>query len=169
MAEIIDPYSLRVGIGYDLHVLEESLPFVLGGIKLDFWKGVRAHSDGDCLLHALCDALLGAVGLPDIGCFFPDTDNKYKSTSSENFLTEILKKISSEGFKIINVDTIIFLEKPKITPYRESIRQNLGRLLNLPVENVGLKAKTNEGQDALGRNDAVAAQVICLLVKKPSA
>ncbi len=164
----MDPFSFRIGIGCDLHILEENLPFVLGGVKINFPKGTKAHSDGDCLLHALCDALLGAAGLPDIGCLFPDTDSKYKNMCSENFVIEVLQKVKAEGFRVINVDTIICLEKPKIAPYRDLIRQNLSRLLNLPVDCVGLKAKTNEGQDAVGRNDAVATQVVCLLAKNSS-
>ncbi|MDR1665442.1 MAG: 2-C-methyl-D-erythritol 2,4-cyclodiphosphate synthase [Puniceicoccales bacterium] len=155
--------SMRVGVGYDLHRLEKGRVLILGGVEIPFDRGPRAHSDGDCLLHALCDALLGAAALPDIGCLFPDDDKNFRHRSSSYFVISVRQKVIEAGFRVLNVDAVLCLERPKLTPYREAIRQNLGRWLQIPMENVGLKAKTNEGLGAIGRGQAVAAQVVCLL------
>jgi 2-C-methyl-D-erythritol 2,4-cyclodiphosphate synthase len=160
-------HHFRIGIGYDIHVLEEGYPLVLGGIVVDSKKGARSHSDGDCLLHALCDALLGAAGLPDIGCLFPDDDENYRNRSSEHFVLEVLRRLRILDLAVVNVDANVLLEHPKISPHAPSIRDNIGRMLQIHRDCVNVKGRTNECQDSVGRGLAVAAQVVCLLSSSP--
>jgi len=153
----------RAGIGYDLHRLAEGRKLILGGVELPFHKGPVGHSDGDALAHALCDALLGAAGLGDIGTHFPDTDPKWKDVSSLLFLERIRELLSEHKFRITHIDAIVITEKPKLGPHFPAMREALGKSLGIPPSAINLKAKTNEGVDAIGRGEAIAAQVIVTL------
>jgi 2-C-methyl-D-erythritol 2,4-cyclodiphosphate synthase len=153
----------RVGIGYDLHRLVEGRKLILGGIELVFHKGPVGHSDGDALVHALCDALLGAAGLGDIGTHFPDTDPKWKDASSLRFLEHIRDLLAQHGFRIVHIDANVITEKPKLAPHFPAMREALGKSLGISPSMINLKAKTNETVDAIGRGEAIAAQAIATL------
>lgn len=150
-----------VGFGYDIHRLEEGRNLILGGIKIDSNLGTVAHSDGDVLIHSLIDAILGAAGLGDIGEHFPDTDIQYKGISSVDLLNRTLEMIKS--YKIVNVDCMIILEKPKIKDYKPLIKKNIADLLNVSESRVNIKAGTNEKLDSLGRAEACAVYTVVLI------
>ena len=158
--------STRCGIGYDLHRLAAGRPLIVGGIELPFDKGPVGHSDGDVLAHALCDALLGAAGLGDIGTHFPDTDPKWKGANSLLFLARAKKLLEEKHFAIEHVDAVIITEKPKLGSHFPKMREALAKSLGVPVEKIHLKAKTNEGVDAIGRGEAIAAHVVATLVSR---
>lgn len=153
----------RCGIGYDLHRLAPGRPLILGGIEVPFEKGPVGHSDGDALAHAICDALLGAAGLGDIGTHFPDTDPKWKGVSSLLFLEHVREKLTAMNLRIANVDAVVITEKPKLGPHFSAMRKVLAKSLGMAPERINLKAKTNEGVDAIGRSEAIAAQAIATL------
>jgi 2-C-methyl-D-erythritol 2,4-cyclodiphosphate synthase len=153
----------RSGIGYDLHRLAEGRPLIVGGVIVPFEKGPVGHSDGDVLAHAICDAVLGAAGLGDIGTHFPDTDPKWKGAASLKFLEHIRGLVESRGLKITHVDAVVICERPKLGPHFPSMREALSRALGVPPDRVHLKAKTNEGVDAVGRGEAIAAHAIATL------
>jgi 2-C-methyl-D-erythritol 2,4-cyclodiphosphate synthase len=155
--------SLRCGIGYDLHRLVPGRPFVVGGLQIPFDKGPDGHSDGDVLTHALCDALLGAAALGDIGTHFPDTDPKWKGANSLRFLEHARKLLDANAFAIEYVDAVVITEKPKLGPHFPKMRELLARSLGVPIDRIHLKAKTNEGVDAIGRGEALAAHVVATL------
>jgi 2-C-methyl-D-erythritol 2,4-cyclodiphosphate synthase len=156
--------SVRCGIGYDLHRLAEGRKLIVGGVELDFDKGPVGHSDGDVVAHALCDALLGAAGLGDIGKHFPDSDPKWKGADSMLFLQHARKLLDEKKFTIEHVDAVVILERPKLGPHFPQMREVLSRALGVPAEKIHLKAKTNEGVDAVGRGEAIAAHVVATLV-----
>jgi 2-C-methyl-D-erythritol 2,4-cyclodiphosphate synthase len=158
--------GVRTGIGYDLHRLEEGRPLIVGGIELPFDKGPVGHSDGDVLAHALCDALLGAAGLGDIGTHFPDTDPKWKGANSMIFLEHAKKLLDEKQFAIEHVDAVVITEKPKLGPHFPKMREALAKALSVGVEKIHLKAKTNEGVDAIGRGEAIAAHVVATLTSR---
>jgi 2-C-methyl-D-erythritol 2,4-cyclodiphosphate synthase len=153
----------RAGIGYDLHRLAEGRKLILGGVELPLPKGPVGHSDGDALAHALCDALLGAAGLGDIGMHFPDTDPKWKDVSSLRFLEHVRTLLSELEFRIAHIDAIVITEKPKLGPHFPAMREALANSLGISASIINLKAKTNEGVDAIGRGEAIAAQAIVTL------
>lgn len=155
--------SVRCGIGYDLHRLEPGRPFVVGGLQIPFDKGPAGHSDGDVLAHALCDALFGAAGLGDIGSHFPDTDPKWKGANSLLFLEHAGKLLNEKHFKIEWIDAVVITEKPKLGPHFPKMREALARALGVSLDYINLKAKTNEGVDAIGRGEAIAAHVVATL------
>ncbi len=158
--------STRCGIGYDLHRLAEGRKLIIGGIELVFEKGPVGHSDGDVLAHALCDALLGAAGLGDIGTHFPDTDPEWKGANSLQFLEHARKLLDEKHFVIEHVDAIVITEKPKLGPHFPKMREALARSLGVSAEKIHLKAKTNEGVDAIGRGEAIAAHVVATLSQR---
>lgn len=151
---------MRVGFGNDIHRLEEGRKLFVGGILLPHTKGAVAHSDGDVLIHALIDAILGALSKGDIGTFFPPEDKKYKDIDSKLLLGEILKITNPE---FVNIDAVITLEGFKLLPYKNQIRESIAELCKIDVDRVSVKAKTNEGLDALGKGEAIKAEVILLL------
>ena len=157
--------DFRVGNGYDVHQLAEGLPLVLGGVKIPHVKGCVAHSDGDVLIHALCDALLGALALGDIGQHFPDTSDDYKGIDSKILLARVAEMVRAAGWEIVNVDNTLLAQKPKIAPYVPQMRQTLADVLGLPLEAVSVKATTTERLGFVGREEGVAAQATCLLRK----
>ena len=155
--------SVRCGIGYDLHRLETGRKLIVGGVELPFDKGPAGHSDGDVLAHALCDALFGAAGLGDIGTHFPDTDPKWKGANSLIFLEHAKRLLAERNLEIEHVDAVVILERPKLGPHFPKMREALARALGVPTEKIHLKAKTNEGVDAVGRGEAIAAQVVATI------
>jgi len=155
--------SVRCGIGYDLHRLAEGRKLIIGGIEVPFDKGPVGHSDGDVVAHALCDALLGAAGLGDIGTHFPDTDPKWKGANSLQFLEYARKLLDEKHLAIEYVDAVVILERPKLGPHFPKMREVLAKALRVPTEKIHLKAKTNEGVDAVGRGEAIAAHVVATL------
>ncbi len=155
--------SIRCGIGYDLHRLAEGRPLVIGGITVPFGKGPVGHSDGDVVAHAMCDALLGAAGLGDIGKHFPDTDPRWKGANSLQFLQHTRKLLSDKCLHLEYVDVVVILEKPKLGPHFPQMREALANSLGVSPETIHLKAKTNEGVDAVGRGEAIAAHVVATL------
>ncbi len=158
--------NLRVGHGYDLHVLAEGRRFVLGGVEIPHDRGLLGHSDADCLTHAICDALLGAAGLPDIGHYFPPSDEAFRDIDSQDLLRRVTKLIAEEGFSIVNVDSTIVAEAPRIGQFRDRMIARLAESMGITPQQVGVKATTNEGVDATGRREAVAAYAVCLLQEK---
>jgi 2-C-methyl-D-erythritol 2,4-cyclodiphosphate synthase len=154
----------RTGAGYDIHRLVEGRPLILGGVEIPFEKGLLGHSDSDVLAHAVCDALLGAAALGDIGRHFPDSDPKWKGASSLDLLRRVVELIGERGFQVENVDAVIVTEKPKLAPYIDEMRNNLASVLEIEMERVSIKAKTNEGLDAVGRGEAMAAHAVALIV-----
>jgi 2-C-methyl-D-erythritol 2,4-cyclodiphosphate synthase len=155
--------STRCGIGYDLHRLVEGRKLIIGGIQVPFEKGPAGHSDGDVVAHAVCDALLGAAGLGDIGKHFPDTDPKWKGANSLLFLEYARKLLDENKFAIEHIDVVVILERPKLGPHFPKMREALAESLKVTAEKVHLKAKTNEGLDAVGRGEAIACHVVATL------
>ena len=157
--------DLRVGNGYDIHELRENRPLILGGIKIDSPYGLVGHSDADVLLHSITDAILSASGNKDIGNHFPDTDEKYKNADSTKLLEQVLDKISLQGYFIINISATIICQSPKLAPYIHKIKQNLARICEVDLQNIGISAKTNEKFGLVGQNKAICVFSSCLLAK----
>jgi 2-C-methyl-D-erythritol 2,4-cyclodiphosphate synthase len=155
------PY--RIGHGYDIHRLVAGRPLVLGGVRFDTDYGLDGHSDADCLTHAICDALLGAAGLPDIGHFFPTTDPAYENINSQLLLQKVVAELRQRGWAPVNIDVTVIAEKPRILPRLGEMKLVLANSTGLPVEAVGLKATTNEGVGDLGRALAIAAHAVALI------
>lgn len=157
--------KFRVGLGYDVHKLVEGEDFWLGGIKVDHTKGAIGHSDADVLLHSICDALLGAANLRDIGFHFPDTSADYKGIDSKILLADVVKLVMDKGYHISNVDCTIALQQPKISPYIEDMKLTISKIMKLDIEDVSVKATTTERLGFEGREEGVSAQVVTLLYK----
>jgi 2-C-methyl-D-erythritol 2,4-cyclodiphosphate synthase len=153
----------RVGIGHDTHRLAEGRPLILGGVRVEHPRGLLGHSDADVVLHALTDALLGAAGLGDIGDAYPDTDPAWKDADSCRFLRETLARLNLAGWRVVNVDVIVFAQEPKLGPVKAAIRANLAELLGLDAGAVNVKAKTGERVGAIGRAEALGCQVVALI------
>ena len=159
----MNPPDIRIGQGIDYHLLVDGRRLVLGGVEIPFEKGLKGHSDADALLHAVCDALLGAAGLGDIGRHFPDTDPAYRDRDSLYFLGEVRKKIEAAGWAVGNIDATILLQKPKIAPYADRMRLNIAETLGIDFRQVSVKATTTEGMNAEGRGEGVSVQAVALL------
>ncbi|KNA25489.1 hypothetical protein SOVF_006270 [Spinacia oleracea] len=155
----------RVGHGFDLHRLEPGYPLIIGGINIPHDRGCEAHSDGDVLLHCVVDAILGALGLPDIGQLFPDNDPKWKGAASSIFIKEAVRLMHEAGYELGNLDATLILQRPKVSPHKEAIKDNLSALLGVDPSVVNLKAKTHEKVDSLGENRSIAAHTVVLLMK----
>lgn len=155
----------RIGLGYDIHTLREGRELIIGGVKITHEKGLMGHSDADVLIHAIIDALLGALALSDIGTLFPDTDNKYKDADSTILLKHAYKKILEKGYGIVNIDSNIIAQEPKMMPYIPKMRETLDKVLKIGQENISIKAKTNEKMDAAGQKLAIEAHAVVLLKK----
>jgi 2-C-methyl-D-erythritol 2,4-cyclodiphosphate synthase len=154
---------MRVGIGHDTHRLAEGRPLLLGGVRIDHPRGLVGHSDADVVLHAVTDALLGAAGLGDIGDAYPDADPAYQDCDSRVFLGETLARLNQAGWRVVNVDVIVFAQEPKLGPVKGDIRRHLAELLGLPPECVNVKAKTGERVGAIGRAEAIGCQAVALI------
>jgi len=155
--------TVRVGIGHDTHRLIEGRPLVLGGVRVAHPRGLVGHSDADVVLHALTDALLGAAGLGDIGDAYPDTEPAWKDADSRLFLRETLARLNRDGWRVVNVDVIVFAQEPKLGPIKADIRNNLAQLLGIDSAAVNVKAKTGEHIGSIGRAEALACQVVALI------
>jgi 2-C-methyl-D-erythritol 2,4-cyclodiphosphate synthase len=155
----------RVGIGYDVHRMAEGRPLVLGGVRIEWDRGLLGHSDADALLHAVMDALLGAAGMADIGQHFPPADERYRGASSLDLLAEVRAKIEGEGWRVGNVDATVIAERPRLAPYVPQMKTAIGDALGIPEERVGVKATTNEGMGFLGRGEGIGAIAVALLVR----
>ena len=158
--------DIRIGFGVDVHRLEEGREFWLGGIQLPSTFGAVGHSDADVLIHAICDALLGALNLRDIGYHFSDTDPQYKGIDSKILLKNVMDLIRDKGFGVVNVDATVILEKPKVNPHIEQMQQVLANLLEISIDRMSIKATTHEKVDSFGAGEAVKAYAVCLLSKK---
>ena len=160
--------TIRVGQGYDTHRLVPDRPLILGGVKVDYPLGLYGHSDADVLLHAIIDAILGALGLGDIGEWFPDTDPAYKDVDSAVLLKDTIHEMHKRGYTIGNLDCTIFAEKPKLKEYKPLIRASLHEMMNIPQDIINVKAKTGEGVDAVGRGEAMNASATVLIIRTDS-
>jgi 2-C-methyl-D-erythritol 2,4-cyclodiphosphate synthase len=158
--------SFRIGIGYDIHRLVEGRKLVLAGIEIPYERGLLGHSDSDVLAHAICDALLGAAALGDIGAHFPDTDERYRGASSLDLLDRVVELITERGYQVANVDAVVMAERPRLRPYVEAMRERLASTLKVDIDSVSVKAKTSEGLESVGRGEAMAAQAVVLLSAK---
>jgi 2-C-methyl-D-erythritol 2,4-cyclodiphosphate synthase len=157
--------NLRIGLGTDLHRLEEGIPLMIGGIEIPFHKGSAGHSDGDVLIHALCDAMLGALSLRDIGFHFSDKDPAHKGAASKVFLKQVMEMVNTKGWILVNMDATIHLEQPKLSPYIDQMRASLAEMIGVPTEVISVKAKTGERIGSIGTGDAVEAIVVCLIAQ----
>ena len=150
-------------MGYDVHRLVEGRKLVLGGVTIPFEKGLLGHSDADVLVHAVCDALLGAAGLGDIGLHFPDTDSEYKDIASIKILAKTYELISAKGFSIMNLDSTIFADAPKLSPYRDAMQKNISRTIEIEQNRVNIKATTFEGLGMIGKGEGIGAMCVALI------
>lgn len=160
---------IRIGLGYDIHPLVEKRKLFLGGVEIPFTKGLLGHSDADVLIHAISDALLGAMAKDDIGKHFPDNDPKYKNISSIELLKIVFDLVKASSFKISNIDTVILAEEPKIEPFRDRMREKIANTLNIDKNNINIKATTQEGLGLIGQNEAIASYAVVLLEKSNEA
>jgi 2-C-methyl-D-erythritol 2,4-cyclodiphosphate synthase len=154
---------MRVGLGYDVHKLVEGRQLILGGVDIPFKKGLLGHSDADVLTHAICDALLGAAQLGDIGLHFPDSDLEYKGISSIKLLHKVYRMLSEKGFTIVNIDTVIFAEAPKLSAFRQAMQTTLAKALSLTSDQLNIKATTTEGLGMIGQGEGIGAMVVVLI------
>ncbi len=156
--------NVRTGIGYDVHPFQKGRHLVIGGIEISYKKGLAGHSDADVLLHAICDALLGAAGEGDMGRYFPDTDSRYRNVSSLKLLEAVMSRIVSKKYRVVNIDTVLVAQEPYLSPYIPQMRAAISKCIGLPEEAVNIKAKTNENLGFIGRGEGIAAQAITTLV-----
>ena len=154
---------MRIGLGFDVHRFEKGLPLILGGIMIPYEKGLKGHSDADVLLHAICDALLGAASLGDIGVHFPDNSDEFKDIDSKILLGRTAEMIRNENYEIVNVDTVLILQKPRIRDYIFQMREQIAAILSINIDCVSVKATTSEGLGFTGRGEGVAAKSVVLL------
>ncbi len=155
--------SFRIGQGYDLHCLVEGRPLILGGVQIDYEKGLLGHSDADVLLHAITDALLGAAGLGDIGRHFPDTDSAFKGADSRELLSQTMALVVKAGWVIVNIDATVIAQAPKLAPHMDKIRESVAHCLGVDLQRINIKAKTKEGCDSVGKKEAIEVHAIALL------
>ena len=157
--------GLRIGHGYDVHRLTEGRRLILGGVEVPYEKGLLGHSDADVLTHAVMDALLGAAAMGDIGCLFPDNDEKYKGADSLELLREVVRVIGAQGWHIVNIDSTVAAQAPKLRPYIDEMRRNIADACSLDVSCVSVKATTEEGLGFTGRREGISASAVCLIEK----
>jgi 2-C-methyl-D-erythritol 2,4-cyclodiphosphate synthase len=157
--------SMRVGHGYDVHRLVDGRPLYLAGVEIPHSRGLLGHSDGDVVLHALCDAILGALGAGDIGEHFPDADPRYRGIASSELLQQVVIRMRQQGWRVENIDVTICAEEPKLAPHRPLMRARVADLAGVAPDRVSIKAKTNEGLDAVGRGEAIAATAVVAIEK----
>lgn len=155
--------NIRVGIGYDIHRLRKGKGLRLGGILVPCAQELVGHSDADVLIHAICDALLGAIGAGDMGTYFPDRDERFRGKESSWFLEQVAKKVNNQGFQVLQIDSVVIAEGPKLLAYRDQMQENLATLLKIPRSQISIKAKTNERLDSIGSRKAIAAWAVSLV------
>lgn len=166
MSSVKPPVPFRIGIGYDSHRLVSNRALRLGGVDIPSERGTLGHSDGDAVIHAVCDALLGACAMGDIGTHFPDTDPRYEGIDSRQLLEEVVERLHRAGWALVNVDITVVLERPKLRPRIVAMRSELADILGVGEERVGMKAKTNEGLDAVGAGEAVVAYAVAMVYRR---
>jgi len=154
---------MRVGIGYDIHPLGKGRKLILGGLEIPHTQGLIGHSDADALVHAVCDALLGAMGESDLGRHYPSSDPRYKDISSLTLLEDVSGMLVKKGFRLINLDTVIIAQAPRLGPHLDAMRARIAEVLKIEGSQVNVKVKSGEGLDAIGREEAIAAQAMCLI------
>lgn len=154
---------LRIGVGFDIHKLVEGRKLILGGVNIPFEKGLLGHSDADVLVHAINDALLGAAALGDIGKYFPDTDDRYKDISSIKLMKEVEELLRINGYSIVNIDSVICAERPKLSPYIKNMRDIISETLNISLDKISIKATTTEGLGTVGQGKGISAKAVCLI------
>lgn len=157
---------MRIGHGYDVHRLTENRKLILGGVEIDFEKGLLGHSDADVLLHAISDALLGAAAMGDIGKLFPDNDDRFLGADSRKLLEEVVQKLSEKGYKIINIDSTVIAQRPKLSPYIDLMRKNIAESCSLDIDNVSVKATTEEKMGFTGEGMGISAHAVVLIENK---
>jgi len=157
--------KIKVGFGFDVHQMKEGHPFVVGGVQLEHYAGAFGHSDADVLVHAICDAILGAANLEDIGFHFPNTDPKWKGISSLVLLEECVKLLKEKGFRLGNIDGMLCMEAPKIKPYIPAMKENIAKAAGIDIDDISIKATTNETMGFIGRQEGVVAYAVCLIEK----
>ena len=155
--------SVRVGFGFDVHQLAEKRPLILGGVSIPYSKGLAGHSDADVIIHAICDALLGAAGLRDIGFHFPDTDKQYKNIDSKELLREVVQQLAGKNYKVGNIDVTLCLEQPRINPHIPAMKKALAAVIGIAEEDISIKATTNERLGYIGRGEGAAAYAVALI------
>ena len=155
---------MRIGQGFDVHALVEGRKLVIGGVEIPYPRGLAGHSDADVLLHAICDALIGAAGMGDIGTHFPDTDPRYRGVDSRELLREVGRRVVANGFTVGNIDSTIVAEAPRMAPYLSRMRENIAQDLGVGAQHINVKAKTAERLGAIGRGEGIAAQAVALLL-----
>lgn len=160
--------GFRIGSGFDAHRLVSGRPLLLGGVSIPSDRGLEGHSDGDCLIHAVCDALLGAVSAGDMGAHFPSSDAAHKGAASVTFLKAVRGIVAKRGFVVVNVDTTVVAETPRLSPHLDAMRSSLARALDLPLAAVSVKAKSADGLGALGRGEGIAAHAVALVARRPA-
>jgi len=158
--------NLRVGQGFDVHAFAEGRKFILGGVDIPFSRGLAGHSDADALAHAVCDALLGAAGLGDIGHFFPDSDEQYKDADSLRLLAEVIRQLDRHGFVVVNIDITVMAQEPRLAPYMAEMKRKLARVTGAEISRINLKATTTEYLGFTGRGEGVAAMAVALLEQR---
>ena len=154
---------MKIGIGYDIHPLGTGRKLILGGLEISHTQGLIGHSDADALVHAVCDALLGAMGEGDLGRHYPSSDPRYKDISSLKLLEDISEMLGKKGFRLVNLDTVIIAQAPRLAPHVDAMRARIAEVLNVERTQVNVKVKSGEGLDAVGREEAIAAQAICMI------
>ena len=155
--------KMKIGIGYDIHPLVAGRPLILGGVPIPHGKGLQGYSDADVLIHAVCNALLGALGKGDLGARYPNSDPRYRNYSSTKFLEEVSGLVRKDGFHIANIDSVIVAQEPRLSPFMEKMREHLSKVLGLDPNQIGIKAATPEGVGSLGAGQGIAAQAVCLI------
>ncbi len=158
--------SLRVGQGFDVHAFAEGRKFILGGVDIPFSRGLAGHSDADVLTHAVCDALLGAAGLGDIGHFFPDSDEQYKDADSLHLLAGVMRQLDKHGFMVVNIDITVVSQEPRLAPYMAEMKRKLARVAGADISRINIKATTTEHLGFTGREEGVAAMAVALLEQR---
>ena len=154
---------MRIGQGYDVHALREGRRLILGGIQIPHSHGLDGHSDADALVHAVCDAILGAMGEGDLGKWYPSSDSRNKDLSSLSMLKDIAKTLAQKGFQLVNLDTVILAESPRLSPYLDEMARRLAEVLQVDLSRVNVKVKSGEGLGMVGRGEGIAAQAVCLI------
>lgn len=154
---------IRIGQSTDIHRLEEGYKLIIGGVRIPHHKGSVGHSDGDCLLHTICESLIGALALGDLGKLFPDTSEEFKGIDSSLLVKKVMSEVKKQGYKVINIDSTVFLEKPKLYSYKQQMRENIAKLLEIDVEYVSVKATTSERVGFVGREEAIMTESVVLL------
>lgn len=155
--------EMRIGLGYDVHAFSEGRPLVLGGVAIDYPRGLAGHSDADVLVHALMDAILGAMRAGDIGKLFPDTDERFRGISSIELLGQVALRMAQDGYRLLDADTVLVCEEPKVAPVRDEMRQRVATALGVSTDVIGIKATTTEGLGFEGRKEGIAAQAVVLI------